>query len=99
VIGREWMTACTASNLLGIEAAVLGGLGVTVLGKSFVQNGMKILPSSERWPALPVAEVSVIGENPALQHIVQPLVALLTEALLDSSSLTLETPLTAENGR
>ncbi|KAA0693402.1 LysR family transcriptional regulator [Neorhizobium sp. P12A] len=99
VIGREWMTACTASNLLGIEAAVLGGLGVTVLGKSFVQNGMKILPTSERWPALPVAEVSVIGKNPALQHIVQPLVALLTEALLDSSGLTLETPLTAENGR
>ncbi len=43
-IGREWVTACTASNLIGIEAAVLGGLGVTVLGKSFVQNGMKILP-------------------------------------------------------
>jgi DNA-binding transcriptional LysR family regulator len=98
-IGREWVTACTASNLIGIEAAVLGGLGVTVLGKSFVQNGMKILPPSERWPALPVAEVSVIGENPALQHIVQPLVALLTEALLESTSLILETPLTAANER
>ncbi|WSG99533.1 hypothetical protein U8P76_34805 (plasmid) [Rhizobium johnstonii] len=59
----------------------------------------KILPPSERWPALPVAEVSVIGENPALQHILQPLVALLTEALLESTSLTLETPLTAANER
>ncbi|MEZ2131237.1 MULTISPECIES: LysR family transcriptional regulator [unclassified Sinorhizobium] len=98
-IGREWVTACTASNLLGIQAAVLGGLGVTVLGKSFAQNGMKVLPPSEHWPALPTAEVSVIGGTPEMQHIVRPLVTLLTESLLESASLTLDTPLAAVNER
>ena len=92
-IGREWVTACTTSNLLGIQAAVLGGLGVTVLGRSFAQNGLRALPPSERWPALPTAEVSVIGETPELQHIARPLVTLLTESLLESGSLTFEAPL------
>lgn len=91
-IGHEWVPACTTSNLLGIQAAVVGGLGVTVLGKSFAQNGMTILPASERWPALPTAEVSVIGERPDLQHIVGPLLSLLTETLLESTSLTIDVP-------
>jgi DNA-binding transcriptional LysR family regulator len=98
-IGREWVTACTTSNLLGIQASVLGGLGVTVLGKSFAQNGLQIIPPSEYWPALPTAEVSVIGEKPEMQHIIQPLLALLSEALLESGSLTLDTPLSTANQR
>ncbi|MDN8615666.1 LysR family transcriptional regulator [Variovorax ginsengisoli] len=81
---REWNTACTSSNLNGTLAAVRAGLGVTVLGKSFVQSGMKILPTSQQWPALPNTEVAVISEDSALQHIVQPLVALLSEVLLSS---------------
>ncbi len=89
-IQREWVTSCTASNLLGVEAALYGGLGVTVLGKSFVQNGMKILPTSAQWPMLSNTEVAVIGENPAMQHIIQPLVSVLTEALVESGSLVLD---------
>lgn len=98
-IGREWVTACTTNNLLGAQAAVLGGLGVTVLGKSFAQNGLQIISPSEQWPALPTAEVSVIGEKPEMQHIVQPLLALLSETLLDSGGLTLNVPLFAANQR
>ncbi|HEY4072403.1 MAG TPA: LysR family transcriptional regulator [Herbaspirillum sp.] len=89
-IHREWTAACTASNLIGVQAAVAGGLGVTVLGKSFVQNGMKILPASDQWPALPATEVAVIGEDSAMQHIVQPLISILTEALMESTSLMLD---------
>ncbi|AGW93314.1 LysR family transcriptional regulator [Ralstonia pickettii DTP0602] len=88
---REWVVACTASSLSGVQAAVLGGLGVTVLGKSFAQHGMRILSPSAQWPALPMAEVSVIGESPAMQPVIEPLVAMLTEALLESGSVTLET--------
>jgi DNA-binding transcriptional LysR family regulator len=89
-IHREWTTACTASNLIGVQAAVAGGLGVTVLGKSFVQNGMKILPASDQWPTLPATEVAIIGEDPSIQPLLQSLVALLTEALTESASLTLD---------
>jgi DNA-binding transcriptional LysR family regulator len=84
---REWTLACTASNLMGLQAAVAGGLGVTVLGKSFLRDGMKILPTSAQWPALPVSEVAVIGEDPALQPVVGPLVALFVDALTEGTSV------------
>lgn len=85
--GREWVTACTASNLTGVQAAVRGGLGVTVLGKSFAQDGLRILPTSPQWPVLPVTEVSVIGDDAEMQPVVGPLITMLTEALLESASL------------
>jgi hypothetical protein len=57
---------------------------VTALGKSFLQNGMKILPTSAQWPALPAAEVAVIGEDPATQHVVEPLVSIFVDVLSES---------------
>ncbi|MDL2398936.1 LysR substrate-binding domain-containing protein [Rhizobium mayense] len=92
-IGREWVTACTASNLIGTRAAVAGGLGVTVLGKSFVQPGVQVLRPSDQWPPLPATEVSVIGDVPELQHVIRPLVNLLSQTLMESASLTLDTPM------
>jgi DNA-binding transcriptional LysR family regulator len=87
---REWTIACTASNLIGVQAAVAGGLGATVLGKSFLQSGMKILPTSAQWPALPASEVAVIGEDSSAQQIVQPLISLFVEVLTESASVTLD---------
>nr|WP_175800573.1 LysR substrate-binding domain-containing protein [Burkholderia anthina] len=84
---REWAVGCTASNLVGVQAAVAGGLGVTVLGKSFLQAGMKILPTSAQWPALPASEVAVIGEDPAKQSIVEPLVAMFVDVLTERASI------------
>jgi DNA-binding transcriptional LysR family regulator len=84
----EWTTSCTASNLMGVQAAVAGGLGVTVLGKSFARDGIAILPTSAKWPALSTSEVVVIGEDSPAQQIVQPLIALFGEVLTESSSIT-----------
>jgi DNA-binding transcriptional LysR family regulator len=93
---REWMVACTVSNLIGVQAAVIGGLGVTVLGKSFLQSGMKVLPTSAQWPALPASEVAVIGDDPAKRFIVEPLVSIFVKVLTDGSAMTLEAAVEAE---
>ena len=89
--GREWSTACTVGNFSGVRAAVLGGLGVSVLSKSLVQEGMKIITPSRRWPALPMVEVSVLGESPKTQHIVRALTSLLIEALTEGASSSVKT--------
>lgn len=89
-VRREWSVGCTASNLVGVQAAVAGGLGVTALGKSFLQPGMKILPTSAQWPALPASEVAVIGEDPATQPVVEPLVGMFVEVLTARSSTSLD---------
>lgn len=80
-VRREWFAACTASSLMGIQAAVAGGLGVTVLGRSFVQEGLQILRAPEHWPALPMTEIVVIGEDTAQAELVQPLISYLTGSL------------------
>ena len=46
--------------------------------------------SADAWPALPATEVAVIAEAAAMQHAVQPLVSLLSDALMASASPTLD---------
>ncbi|MFC3943574.1 LysR family transcriptional regulator [Pseudomonas gingeri NCPPB 3146 = LMG 5327] len=87
-VNREWVSACLASNLIGVQAAVSGGLGITALGTSFLQEGMKILEPSEKLPTLPSTEVAVVGDEAGTQHLVQPLVSLLTEGLMAGARLT-----------
>jgi DNA-binding transcriptional LysR family regulator len=79
--GRASQIACTASSLMGVQAAVAGGLGVTVLGRSFMQPGLRILSSSEGWPPLPMTEIVLLGEDRAQAHLARPLVSFLTESL------------------
>jgi len=87
-VRREWTSACLASNLIGVQAAVSAGLGITALGTSFLQEGMRILEPSEKLPTLPSTEVAVIGDDPGTAHLVQPLVSLLTEGLMAGSGLS-----------
>jgi DNA-binding transcriptional LysR family regulator len=88
-VRREWTVACTASSLMGVQAAVAGGLGVTVLGKSFVQEDMQILRAPVHWPALPMTEITVIGEESEAAELIQPLVTFLAESLSRTDALTL----------
>jgi len=80
-VRRDWFAACTASSLMGIQAAVAGGLGVTVLGHSFVQQGLQILRAPEHWPALPMTEIVLVGEDTAQADLVRPLISFLTGSL------------------
>jgi DNA-binding transcriptional LysR family regulator len=88
-VRREWVPACTASSLMGVQAAVAGGLGVTVLGRSFVQEGMQILQAPEHWPSLPMTEITVVGEEADTTGLVGPLVTFLTESLAGNRALSL----------
>lgn len=85
-VRREWRVACTANSLAGARAAVAGGFGVTVLGRSFVQEGLRVIAPSELWPTLPMTEIVVIGEETTQTRIVQPLLTFLTETLAHNSA-------------
>lgn len=80
-VRRDWRVACTANSLVGARAAVAGGFGVTVLGRSFVQDGLRIIPPSDLWPVLPMTEIVVIGEETVEARVVHPLLSFLTETL------------------
>jgi DNA-binding transcriptional LysR family regulator len=80
-VRREWVTSCTASSLMGVQAAVAGGLGISILGKSFVRGDMRMMQMPHGWPPLPKIEITVIGEKPEHADPVQALTAFLAESL------------------
>jgi DNA-binding transcriptional LysR family regulator len=83
---QPWATACTVSSLAGVQAAVAGGLGITALGRSFIQENMQILTMPPSWPALPMTEIVLIGDDTAEKSLAQPLVAFLLEGLQATSA-------------
>lgn len=56
---RAWRVTYTSSSLTGIQAAVLGGLGISVLPKSAVLPGHKVLNDESGFPALPDIELAL----------------------------------------
>ncbi|QIO35963.1 LysR substrate-binding domain-containing protein [Bradyrhizobium sp. 1(2017)] len=85
---QAWVTACTVSSLTGVQAAVAGGLGITLLGRSFVQEGMQIIDVPEHWPPLPMTEIVVLGDDVAEKALVQPLLEFLIDGMRMPSAMT-----------
>ncbi|GLS20386.1 transcriptional regulator [Labrys miyagiensis] len=83
--GRSSTISCTASSLTGVQAAVAGGLGITLLGRSFLQPGLRVFAASEGWPPLPMTEIVLLGEERAQDHLAKALVSFLTESLTRST--------------
>ena len=79
--GRDWTVGCNTSSLTAAQAAVAGGLGVTVLGRSFLREDMRVLAEAGRWPALPSVEIVVLGEEARTAELVRTLVGYLTDNL------------------
>lgn len=86
--GRGWVTACTASSLAGLQAALKAGMGVTAFGEAFVHEGVRIL-RGDRWPSLPVAEMTVVGEDGPAGTLVRELSAFLADGMAGGSALSL----------
>lgn len=80
-VGQDWVAACTVNSLMGVQAAVAGGLGITLLGRSFIQEGMRIVPMPEHWPPLSMTEIVVLGDDTADKALVQPLLKFLVEGM------------------
>lgn len=60
-IGRPWTSIYTCNSVPSIQAVVLAGLGVSVLGAHSVQNGMRVL--QDEFPGLPRLDVMLYGEE------------------------------------
>lgn len=81
--GRDWVVGCTTSSLTAAQAAVAGGLGVTVLGRSFLRDDMRVLAEAEGWPPLPAVEIMVLGAEERTAELVHTLVDYLAKNLKD----------------
>ena len=79
--GRDWTFSCTAHSIAGLQAAVSGGLGISILGRSFLQAGLRELPPELGFPPLPDTEIALFGEERAQPELVESLVHFLLDSL------------------
>jgi len=56
-IGRKWKIVCVSESIGGLQAAILGGIAVGVVGKSSVLPGMRQLGRPDSFPALPKVDL------------------------------------------
>ena len=58
--GRGWYIAYTSPNLLGIQAAVTAGLGISILPEVAILPGHRVLEPTEGFPAITNTETALV---------------------------------------
>jgi DNA-binding transcriptional LysR family regulator len=79
--GRIWTTVYTGNSVPSIQAAVVAGLGVSVLGLHSVGTEMKILQPEEGFPELRSMDIMLYGEEKFQGSIAKALVAFILRAV------------------
>lgn len=59
--GLPWDIAYTSPSYAGTVAAVRAGLGITVLPRTMVPDGLVALDGGQGWPALPEVEIALLA--------------------------------------
>jgi DNA-binding transcriptional LysR family regulator len=59
--GLPWDIAYTSPSFAGTVAAARAGLGVTVLPRTMVPEGLVALEAGQGWPALPEVEIALLA--------------------------------------
>ncbi|MBB6309252.1 DNA-binding transcriptional LysR family regulator [Xanthobacter tagetidis] len=61
--GRPWRIAYESSDLLGIQAALKGGLGVAVLSRRAITADHRVLTAGEGWPDIAPTELALCARD------------------------------------
>lgn len=84
---KPWRIVYTSPNMGGIQAAVLAGLGVTVLAKSTVPAGLQAVGSQDNCPPLGQVEIGLYYTRDDVSEAVLHLVDYITLGLRQARKL------------
>lgn len=70
---QPWRIAFTSSSMTGVQAAVLAGLGISIMPKSSILSGMRILPCGKFFPDPGHLEIDMISALGASKEIMEAL--------------------------
>jgi DNA-binding transcriptional LysR family regulator len=56
-IGRNWKITCISASAVGLQAAAVAGMAVTVLGRSALTPGLREIGVNEGFPPLPAVDL------------------------------------------
>jgi DNA-binding transcriptional LysR family regulator len=63
--GRRWRIAYESASLVGIDAAIAGGLGVALMERRAVRPGYRVLGASDGFPDVPATELALLVADKA----------------------------------
>lgn len=78
-IGRKWRIAYSSQGLMGVQAAVASGLGISLLPTSAVIREHHVLGPDDGYPDQPPTEMALIGSSPRTNRGVDILIRFLRE--------------------
>ena len=78
---RPWRVAYTGSSMASVQAAVVAGLGVSIVGQSSIAAGMRVLPTGRSWPSAGHLHVGVMCADAARGDIVNAITAVTRASL------------------
>ncbi len=79
--GLPWRICYSSSSLASIQAAVLAGLGIGVLGKSSLLPGMKTLSDKTGLPSMPDIAIAIYSRKSPASALSRSFTAFLGEAI------------------
>lgn len=80
--GIRWVQAGMSSTMAGIRATVVAGLGISVMGKSEVSDGLRVINGDVALPRLPDAGILLYHRSPEMRETAQALANQITRGML-----------------
>ena len=84
-VSRPWTSSYTGNSVPSIQAAVLAGLGVSVLGAHSAQKGMRVV--QDELPDLPSIDIMLFGEEKFGGAIAKALVNFVLRSVQEQENL------------
>lgn len=79
--GRRWRVAFASQSLVGIQAAVSAGLGISLLPASAMLTDHRLLGAEEGFAPVPASELALIAGNRLLTDVQSTLVTYMKQAM------------------
>jgi DNA-binding transcriptional LysR family regulator len=79
--GRRWRVAFASQSLVGIQAAVSAGLGISLLPASAMLTDHRLLGAEEGFAPVPASELALIAGNRLLTDVQSKLVTYMKQAM------------------
>jgi len=81
--GRRWRVAFASQSLVGIQAAVSAGLGISLLPASAMRDDHRLLREEEGFAPVPPTELALISSHRLLTTVQQTLVTYMKAGMTD----------------
>lgn len=78
---QPWRIAFTGSSMAGVQAAVMAGLGISIMPRSSVLNGMQVLAGRRLFPDPGQLEIGMLSGSKAPQEIIAALEKIVEQTL------------------